>query len=98
MQNEYLSIMKSKIKKDLIQVFQWIWRSLGIPFSLVFIGEKRKETDSFCFVHDIEKQNLVSEHLFHLRHEVWYLCKMKVPKCPLLLSGHGGSRGMTRKT
>ena len=90
--------MKRKIKKYLLQVFQWIWRSLGIPFSLVFIGEKRKETDSFRLVHDIEKQNSVSEHLFRLRHEVWYLCKIKVPKCSLLLSGHGGNSSMTRKT
>ena len=95
---KYLSIMKRKFKKELVQVFQWIWRSFGIPFSLVFIEENRKETNSFSSFHDIEKQNLVSEHLFHLRHEVWYLCKMKVPKCPLLLSGHGGSSGMTRKT
>ena len=95
---KYLSIMKRKIKKDLAQVFSWIWRSLGIPFSLVFIGEKRKKTDFFCFVHDIEKQNSVSEHLFHLRHEVWYLCKIKVPECPLLLSGCGGSSGMIHKT
>ena len=95
---KYLSIMKRKFKKELVQVFQWIWRSLGIPFSLVFIGEKRKKTDSFCFFYDIEKQNLVSEHLFHLRHEVWYLCKMKVPKCPPLLFGHGGSSGMIHKT
>ena len=90
--------MKRKIKKELAQVFQCIWRILGLPFSIVFIGEKRKETDSFCSFHDIEKQDLISEHLFRLRHEVWYLCKMKVPKCPLLLSGHGGSSGMTRKT
>ncbi len=90
--------MKRKIKKDLLQVFQWIWQSLGIPVSLVFIGEKRKKTDSFCFFYDIEKQNLVSEHLFHLRHEVWYLCKMKVPKCPPLLFGHGGSSSMIHKT
>ena len=90
--------MKRKIKKDLAQVFSWIWRSLGIPFSLVFIGEKREETDSFCSFHNIEKQNSVNEHLFRLRHEVWYLCKIKVPKHPLLFSGHGGSSGMIHKT
>ena len=90
--------MKRKIKKESAQVFQWIWQSLGIPFSLVFLGEKRKKTDSFCSFHDIKKQNSVREHLFHLRHEVWYLCKIKVPKHPLLLSGQGGSSGMIHKT
>ncbi len=90
--------MKRKIKKELVQVFQWIWRSSGLPFSLVFIEENREETDSFCSFHDIEKQTSVNEYLFRLRHEVWYLCKIKVPKHPLLLSGHGGSIGMIHKT
>ncbi len=98
LQNEKFNIMKRKIKKELAQVFQWIWRSSGLPFSIVFIGEKRKETDSFCSFHDIEKQNLISEHLFRLRHAVWYLCKIKVPKHSPLLSGHGGNSGMIPKT
>ena len=81
-----------------MKIWQRIYWKILAAFGIVVVWLQAGTWILFSY-HDAEPQNnTIFADFFRYRNDVWYLCKTNLSKCPLLLSGHGGSSGMTRKT
>ena len=90
--------MITNIRENSMKIWQRIYWKILAAFGIVVVW-LQAGTCLFLPYHDAEPQNnTIFAGLFRYKNNIWYLCKTNMGKCPPLLSGHGGSSGMTRKT
>lgn len=90
--------MNKNTRKTDRNIWHRICRKIRAVFNIVFVWLPA-DTGILLPYNDAEIQsNTIFAGLFRYRNDVWYLCKTNLGECPLLLSGHGGSSGMIRKT
>ena len=90
--------MNKNTRKTGRNIWQRIYWKILAVCCIVFVW-RPANTGILLPYNDAEIQNnTIFADFFRYKNNIWYLCKTNLGKCPLLLSGHGGSSGMTRKT